>query len=58
MTDPIDSDFVWSETQVPSRYEHIQHFLEKLGIYACQCLQRRAEDPNFKYKPWMDRPDE
>ena len=21
-------------------------------------LQRRAKDPDFEYKPWMDRPDD
>lgn len=33
-------------------------FLENWEIMRANALQRRAEDPDFEYKPWMDRPDD
>lgn len=33
-------------------------FLENWEVMRADALQRRAEDPDFEYKPWMDRPDE
>jgi hypothetical protein len=32
-------------------------FLENWEIMRANALQCRAEDPDFEYKPWMDRPD-
>jgi hypothetical protein len=36
----------------------IGRFLENWEIRRANALQRRAKDPDFEYKPWMDRPDD
>ena len=35
----------------------MERFLENWEIMRANALQCRAEDPDFEYKPWMDRPD-
>jgi len=36
----------------------MEFFLENWEIRRANALQRRAEDPDFEYKSWMDRPEE
>ena len=36
----------------------IGSFLENWETKRADALQRRAKDPDFEYKPWMDRPDD
>lgn len=36
----------------------MERFSENWKLMRANAFQHRAEDPNFKYQPWMDRPDE